>query len=64
MVGSINSHRNEIIELTIYMSYVLPSCGLFSVQFVCSLSRIARYTPLLSDKLPSKIASQSDKANL
>ena len=46
------------------MSYVLSSCGPFSVQFVCSLSRIAHYTPLLSDKLPSKITSQSDKANL
>ena len=46
------------------MSYILSSCGLFSVQFARSLSRIARYTPLLSDKLSSKIASQSDKANL
>ncbi len=45
------------------MGYVLPSCGLFSAQFVCSRSRIARYTPLLSDKLFSKTASQSGKAN-
>ena len=45
------------------MGYVLSSCGLFSVQFICSFSRIARYTPLLADKLFSKIASQSDKAN-
>ena len=45
------------------MNYVLPSCGLFSVQFVRSFSRIARYTPSLIDKLSSKITSQSDKAN-
>ncbi len=46
------------------MSYVLSSCGLFSAQFVCSLSRIARYTPSLANKLFSKIELQSDKANL
>ncbi len=46
------------------MSYVLPSCGLFSVQFVCSLSRIARYTLSLTTKLSTKIEPQSDKANL
>ena len=34
------------------------------VQFVCSFSRIARYTPSLTNKLTTKTASQSDKANL
>ena len=46
------------------MGCFLSSCGLFSVQSVCSFSRIARYAPFLTDKLPSKIASPYDKANL
>lgn len=32
-------------------------------QFICSFSRIARYTPSLTNKLPTKTASQTDKAN-
>ena len=46
------------------IDYVLSSCGLFSVQSVCSFSRIARYTSSLANKLSSKIVSQSGKANL
>ena len=44
--------------------YVLSFCGLFLVQFACSFSRIARYTPSLTNELTSKIVSQSVKANL
>jgi hypothetical protein len=36
------------------MNYALSSCGLFSVQFICSFSRIARYTPSLTDILSSE----------
>ena len=59
--GSVNYHR----KLFSYQPfYVLSSCGLFLVQFSCSFSRIARYTPSLTNKLTSKIVSQSVKANL
>ena len=46
------------------MGYVLPSCSLFSVQIVSSLSRNARITLSFTDDLSSKIALQYDKANL
>ncbi len=46
------------------MGYVLPSCSLFSVQIVSSLSRNARITPSFTNNLSSKIALQYDKANL
>ncbi|GEM_PF-4467449 len=36
----------------------------FLVQFPCSRSGIARYTPTLTNKLTSKEVSQSVKANL
>ena len=59
--GSVNYHR----KLFSYQPfYVLSSCGLFLVQFACSFSRIARYTSSLTNKLNSKIVSQSVKANL
>ena len=59
--GSINYHRKV---LSCQSFYVLSSCGLFLVQFACSFSRIARYTPSFTNKLTSKIVSQSVKANL
>ena len=46
------------------MGYVLSSYGLFSVQFVRSFSRIARYTPSLTDKLPSKDSANEGNENL
>ena len=46
------------------MGYVLSSYGLFSVQFVCSFSRIARYTPSLADKLTSKDSANECNENL
>ena len=46
------------------MKYVLLSFGFFLVQNVSSFSRVARYTPPLTNKLTSKIVSQSAKANL
>ena len=47
------------------MRYVLLSFGFFLVQNVSSFSRVARYTPSLTNKLTSKkIVSQSVKANL
>ena len=36
----------------------------YTPQFACSFSRIARYTPSLTNKLTSKTVSQSVKANL
>ena len=36
----------------------------FFVQIACPFSSIAYYTPSLTNKLTSKIASQADKANL
>ena len=59
--GSINYHRNFA---WCWVIYVLSSCGLFSTQSVCSFSRIARYTLSLTNRLSSKIDSQSAKANL
>ena len=59
--GSINYHRKVFLCQSFY---VLSFCGLFLAQFACSLSRIARYTPSLTNKLTSKIVSQSIKANL
>ncbi len=37
---------------------------LFGAIFACSFSRVARYTPSRTNKLTSKIVSQSAKANL
>ena len=49
--GSINYHRKVF---SCQSFYVLSSCGLFLVQFICSFSRIARYTPSLTNKLTTK----------
>ena len=46
------------------MKHVLLSFGFFLAQNVSSFSRVARYTPLLSCILTSKISSKSNKANL
>ena len=49
------------------MSVVFTFCHLvdsFLVQFACSFSRIARYSPSLTNKLTQKIVSLSVKANL
>ncbi len=48
--------------MSVFLRFVV--LGLFLVQFACSFSSIARYTPSLTNKLTTKIVSQSVKANL
>ncbi len=49
--------------MSVFLRFVIL-WTLFLIQFACSFSRMARYTPSLTNKLTSKIVSQSAKANL